>query len=171
MKNLKYLFLISFLFTGASFAQAQPMKDGMAKQYEASIPGWLVSLEEANAISAKTGKPIMANFTGSDWCGWCKKLRREVFDTPEFQKWASENVVLLELDYPRSFQLPDNIRQQNQQLQQIMGVRGYPTIWIFTLSNNDKGQVNINPVGKTGYVAGGPNAFIKVASEQMAVQN
>ncbi|MGB0805323.1 MAG: thioredoxin family protein [Salibacteraceae bacterium] len=168
MKIFKLLTFISVLFISAISVNAQPMKPGIAKPYEASIPGWLVSLEEANAISAKTGKPIMANFTGSDWCGWCKKLRREVFDTPEFQSWAKENVVLLELDYPRSFKTPDNIREQNQQLQQIMGVRGYPTIWIFTLTNNDKGQVNINPLGKTGYVAGGPSAFIKVATDQMA---
>lgn len=170
MKILKYITLVAVLFFGTQNINAQPMKTGIAKPYSASIPGWLTSLEEANALSVKTGKPIMANFTGSDWCGWCKKLRREVFDTPEFQKWAKENVVLLELDYPRSFQIPDNIKQQNQQLQQLMGVRGYPTIWFFTLNNNDKGQVNINPLGKTGYVAGGPTAFIGVANEQIAAK-
>ncbi|MFT5877558.1 MAG: thiol-disulfide isomerase/thioredoxin [Salibacteraceae bacterium] len=170
MKTLKLpILFISLLFSGL-LVQAQPMKSGIAKPYSASIPGWFTSLDEANAISVKTGKPIMANFTGSDWCGWCKKLRREVFDTPEFQKWADENVVLLELDYPRSFQVPDNIKQQNQQLQQVLGVRGYPTIWLFTLTNNDKGQANINPLGKTGYVAGGPAKFISVAQEQMLVK-
>lgn len=170
MKNLKLPVLFIFLLLSGLYVQAQPMKTGISAPYKASIPGWLTSLDEANAISVKTGKPIMANFTGSDWCGWCKKLRREVFDTPEFKKWAAENVVLLELDYPRSFQVPDNIKQQNQQLQQILSVRGYPTIWFFTLTNNDKGQVNINPLGKTGYVAGGPSAFIKVANEQMVVK-
>ena len=167
MKLLKYISILAVLFMAHSVATAQPMKTGIAKPYSASIPGWLTNLEEANALSAKTGRPIMANFTGSDWCGWCKKLRREVFDTPEFQKWAAENVVLLELDYPRSFQIPENIRQQNQQLQQVFGVRGYPTIWFFTLSNGDDGKANINPLGKTGYVAGGPSAFIDVAKQQL----
>lgn len=170
MKILKHLTIVLFLVFGATTAWAQPMKSGIAKPYSASIPGWLTNIDEANALSAKTGKPIMANFTGSDWCGWCKKLRREVFDTPEFQKWAAENVVLLELDYPRSFQLPDNIKKQNQQLQQVFGVRGYPTIWFFTLSNNDQGQASINPLGKTGYVKGGPSAFINVAKQQMTAK-
>lgn len=162
--------LIAVLSFGTINTQAQPMKTGIAAPYSASIPGWLTSLEEANALSVKTGKPIMANFTGSDWCGWCKKLRREVFDTPEFKKWAAENVILLELDYPRSFQVPNDIKEQNQQMQQALSVRGYPTIWFFTLTNNDKGQVNINPLGNTGYVAGGPTAFIKVADSKIVKQ-
>lgn len=170
MKLFKQFAVITVLLFAAGTAFAQPMKTGIAQPYSASIPGWLTSMDEANALSAKTGRPIMANFTGSDWCGWCKKLRREVFDTPEFQKWAAENVVLLELDYPRSFQLPENIREQNQQLQQVFAVRGYPTIWFFTLSNNDQGQASINPLGKTGYVAGGPSAFINVAKEQMTAK-
>ena len=62
---------------------------------------WFTSLEEAAKVSMSTGKPIMANFTGSDWCGWCKKLKREVFDQAEFKNWADENIVLLELDFPR----------------------------------------------------------------------
>lgn len=169
--KLGYILSLIALLSFSSFnIQAQPMKTGIAKPYEASMDGWLVSLEEANALSVKTGKPIMANFTGTDWCGWCKKLRREVFDTQEFKTWAKENVVLLELDFPRSFQVPDNIKAQNQQMSQALGVRGYPTIWFFTLSNNDKGQINIDPRGNTGYVAGGPAAFIKVAESKMVKQ-
>ena len=160
--------IVALLGFSSVEVQAQPMKSGIETPYKASMDGWLVSLEEANALSVKTGKPIMANFTGTDWCGWCKKLRREVFDTPEFKKWAAENVILLELDFPRSFKLPENIQSQNQQMQQALSVRGYPTIWFFTLQNNDKGQVNINAMGKTGYVAGGPAAFIKVAEAQLA---
>lgn len=166
--KLGYILSIVALLGFSSFnVQAQPMKSGIAKPYKASMDGWLVSLEEANALSEKTGLPIMANFTGTDWCGWCIKLRREVFDTQEFKNWAKENVILLELDFPRKFQLPENIRAQNQQMQQALGVRGYPTIWFFTLTNNDKGQVNINGLGKTGYVKGGTSAFIKVAETQM----
>ena len=41
---------------------------------------WYTSLEEAAKVSMTSGKPIMANFTGSDWCGWCKKLKKEVKD-------------------------------------------------------------------------------------------
>ena len=166
--KFKYIIAFTVLMSFGSFnVSAQPMKTGIETPYKASMDGWLVSLEEANALSVKTGKPIMANFTGTDWCGWCIKLRKEVFDTKEFKDWAKENVVLLELDFPRKLQLPDNIKAQNQQMQQALGVRGYPTIWFFTLTNNDKGQININGLGKTGYVKGGPAAFISVAEAQI----
>ena len=68
---------------------------GFIKNNAQENAGWIVSLDEAVALSEKTGKPIMANFTGSDWCGWCIRLKAEVFDTPEFKDWASDNVILL----------------------------------------------------------------------------
>ena len=132
------------------------------QKYKASMKGWEVNLEIAQAISAKTGKPILANFTGTDWCGWCIRLKKEVFVKDEFIKWANENFVLLELDFPRRFVLPSNIKQQNQQLAQAFGVRGYPTIWAFTISTNtETGKSEIKGLAKTGYVAGGPKSWIK----------
>ena len=74
--------------------------------YRAHADGWLVDINKAYEISKKTGKPIMANFTGSDWCGWCVKLKNEVFDKPAFKEWAAKTVVLVELDFPRRFQIP-----------------------------------------------------------------
>ena len=120
--------------------------------YKAENEGWLVDIQEAHALSEKTGKPILANFTGSDWCGWCKRLTASVFAKDEFKTWAEDNVVLLELDYPRRKRLPDNIRAQNAQLQQAFGIRGFPTVWVFTLqANEDTGQMNIEGLGQTGY--------------------
>jgi len=124
--------LISFLFI-AVLATAQ-------QDYKAGNEGWLVDLEKAYAQSKKTGKPIMANFTGSDWCGWCKRLTANVFSKPQFKDWAEENVVLLELDFPRRKEIPNEIRQQNYSLQQAFKVRGYPTVWVFHLDKNEKGQ-------------------------------
>ena len=54
--------------------------------YTAENPGWLVNVDEAYALSKKSGKPIMANFTGSDWCGWCHRLQANVFAKPAFIK-------------------------------------------------------------------------------------
>ncbi len=67
--------------------------------------------------------------------------------------------MLLELDFPRRFQLPEEIKQQNYGLQQAFGVVGYPTIWVFNLTKTEAGQYNIDAMGKTGYVAGGPTKF------------
>ena len=107
----KTIFFFSFLMI-TFYATAQ-------EAYKATHEGWLVSIEEAHALSKKTGKPILANFTGSDWCGWCKKLSAAVFNKPGFKTWAKDNVVLLELDYPRRKQVPNEIRAQNQSLQQL----------------------------------------------------
>lgn len=122
--------------------------------YKAHAEGWLVDINEAYAKSEKSGKPIMANFTGSDWCGWCKKLKAEVFDTPEFKAWAKKNVILVELDFPRRFQIPKKYQEQNRGLQQAFQVSGYPTIWVFKLGKDAKGQFTIDAYGKTGYVKG-----------------
>jgi len=121
--------------------------------YKAHQDGWLVNLEEAYAESKKTGKPIMANFTGSDWCGWCKKLSASVFNKEEFKTWADKNVVLLELDYPKRFQVPADIKKQNADLQQAFKVRGFPTVWVFDLKKDNNDKFSINAMGKTGYKA------------------
>src|SRR5690606_176112 len=128
-------------------------------EYKASMEGWEVEVNIAYEKSKKTGKPILANFTGSDWCGWCIKLKNEVFVKPEFKAWSKKNVILLELDFPRKKQIPEEIKQQNYGMQQAFGVRGYPTIWVFNLSKNDEGQFSIDAIGKSGYVAGGPSKF------------
>lgn len=145
--NLKNLFkinllLIAMFFTSSAYSQ---------EAYTAENEGWLVDIEEAYQLSKKTGKPILANFTGSDWCGWCKKLTKSVFIHDEFKQWAEKNVVLLELDYPKRKQLPTNIKQQNRSLQQAFGIRGYPTIYVFDLDKNSNGEFAIDAYGKTGY--------------------
>lgn len=129
--------------------QAEP-KD-LNKPYTAKNEGWMVDLEKAYAESKKSGKPILANFTGSDWCGWCKRLDKSVFHQPGFDKWAKDNVVLLELDFPRRFKLPTEIATQNRSLQQSFGVRGYPTIWLFDAEKDSGGQFSFTGLGKTGY--------------------
>jgi len=152
MKILKTIVVLFIVLTGyTTYAQ-----DGVVKnttEYKAHAEGWLVDINEAYAISKKTGKPIMANFTGSDWCGWCKRLKYEVFDKDEFKKWAKENVVLLELDFPKRFQLPENIKQQNYSLAKGFSITGYPTILVFNLTKKD-GNYNIETLGQTGYVKG-----------------
>ncbi|HZV70719.1 MAG TPA: thioredoxin family protein [Saprospiraceae bacterium] len=129
-----------------------PAPKPQPEAYKSDKAGWLVDLDEAYAISIKEKKPIMANFTGSDWCGWCKRLDASVFSKPEFQTWAKKNVVLLELDFPRGKQLPQKNREQNAAMQNALQVSGYPTVWVFNLDKNpESGQYQINGLGKTGY--------------------
>ena len=129
---------------------------------------WHEDLKEAVAISQKENKPLMLFFTGSDWCGWCIRLQKEVFFKPEFTKWATANVVLVELDFPRKKAQSQELRAQNAQLQQQFQVRGYPTIWFVKADKNSSGQVNLSQLGRTGYVKGGPAAWIATANQQLA---
>lgn len=119
---------------------------------------WHQSYETALEISRRTGKPILADFTGSDWCSWCVKLKKNVFDTAEFKEWAKDNVVLLELDYPQSSSQrasqPPEIKQQNQRLKNKYKVSGYPTV----LFLDSKGGV----YGKIEY-KDNPTLWIKAA--------
>jgi protein disulfide-isomerase len=141
MKNF-CLFIALALSTNLAIAQAD--------NYTAGNQGWMVDLDKAFAASKKEGKPILANFTGSDWCGWCKRLTATVFSKPEFKSWAAKNVILLELDFPRRFQIPAKYQQQNNMLRGSFKVTGYPTIWVFNLDKNN-GQYQIDALGKTGY--------------------
>ena len=109
----------------------------------------------------------MLFFTGSDWCGWCIKLQKEVFKTPEFVKWATENVILVELDFPRRKQLAPELLQQNKNLEQMFAVRGYPTVWFVTPALVD-GKMTFNRLGSTGYVANDPQGWLPGAKQILA---
>jgi len=124
---------------------------------------WNNNLKNSIEISNKTKKPLLLFFTGSDWCGWCIRLQTEVFKTPEFKKWANENVVLVELDFPRRTALSPELTTQNNELQQFFAVQGYPTVWFVNASRVD-GKTNFDKLGSTGYLAGGPTAWLNVAN-------
>ncbi|MBA3665239.1 MAG: thioredoxin family protein [Bacteroidetes bacterium] len=116
---------------------------------------WFTDLMKANEAATKENKPIFAFFTGSDWCVWCRKLQQDVFAKTDFIKWAKANVVLMELDFPRGKQQAPEVVQQNNQLQQLFGVKGYPTIWLFNMKKDDAtGKYNINSLGSLGYPQG-----------------
>ena len=126
---------------------------------------WHTDLTKATDISIKENKPLFLFFTGSDWCGWCIRLQNEVFKTPEFISWAKKNVVLVELDFPKRKEQADAIKMQNAQLQQQLQVRGYPTVWFVSAAKTADAKVNLNALGSTGYVAGGPQVWIDGANQ------
>jgi thioredoxin-related protein len=116
---------------------------------------WQTDLVKAQELSKSTNKPIFGFFTGSDWCGWCKKLQREVFAKPEFIEWAQKNVILLELDFPRKTPQSAELAQQNAGLQQAFQVQGFPTVWLFFLSKDPAtNNFNISALGSLGYPGG-----------------
>ena len=126
---------------------------------------WHTDMSKATDISIKENKPMFLFFTGSDWCGWCIRLQKEVFKTPEFIKWAKDNVVLVELDFPRKNNQTDAVKAQNAQLQQQLQVNGYPTVWFVSATKTAEAKINLNALGSSGYVAGGPKVWIDGANQ------
>ena len=147
---MKKIIVALLLFAGSFAAEAQELV-------------WETNVTKAMAISNETKKPLLLFFTGSDWCGWCIRLQKEVLKTPEFATWAKENVVLVELDYPRRALQTPEIKKQNEELQMAFGIQGFPTI-ILANATAKEGKVNFEGIGSTGYVAGGPTAWLAVAN-------
>ena len=128
--------VLSLAFTGALRAE----------------PSWETDFKKAQE-QAKTGnKLLLVDFTGSDWCGWCMKLDREVFSRPEFKDYATKNLVLLEVDFPRAKVQPDAVKKQNQELANEYQIQGFPTIVVLDGEGHK--------VGELGYMEGGASAFI-----------
>jgi thioredoxin-related protein len=156
---MKKLVLIAFFFIGLSVSHAQEPKPELKSELK-----WYTDVKEAIKVSNKKKKPLLLFFTGSDWCGWCIRLQKEVLKTPEFTKWADKNVILVELDFPRRTEQPEAIKTQNNELQQVFGIQGFPTIFFANAKVNKKdGKINFEGLGSTGYVAGGPAAWIATA--------
>lgn len=128
---------------------------------------WHSQLEKARLLSEQTGKPIFGFFTGSDWCGWCHRLQDNVFKKESFKTWAAENVILLELDFPRRKALPPELAEQNNGLKNFFQVQGFPTIWIFEAGlDQETKQYQINALGSLGYPRSNPGEEDKVFISQ-----
>ena len=150
MPRLSRIFftVITLLLISAPVLRAQEVKNGLT---------WYTDINKVYELSNKSNKPIFAFFTGSDWCGWCHRLERNVFEKEGFQDWAKKNVILLELDFPRNKQLPETLVQQNGSLQQFFKVQGYPTIWMFTMDKDEATKkFNIAALGSLGYPQSAP---------------
>ena len=115
---------------------------------------WETDYEKAIAIANDEGKYVLIDFTGSDWCPPCIKLKKDVFDKVAFKNYANENLVLIEIDSPRRGKLDKRLSEQNDRLKQKYKVKGFPTVVI------------LNPEGKeinrrVGYGSAGVAEYLK----------
>jgi thioredoxin-related protein len=118
---------------------------------------WETDFAVAKKRARDEKKPMLLDFTGSDWCGWCIKLKKEVFDTPEFKEYAKDHLIMVELDFPKRKELPKKEKEQNDKLNEEYKITGYPTIVLL----NPRGR----EVARTGYQEGGPEEYIKHLKE------
>lgn len=114
---------------------------------------WITNHEAALKFSKDLSRPILINFTGSDWCSWCIKLNKEVFTQEEFTAYAKENLILLKLDFPRRIAQSAEEKAQNMKLQEQYKISGYPTIIMTDATGKE--------IGRTGYQPGGAGAYVK----------
>jgi thioredoxin-related protein len=114
---------------------------------------WSTDLKKAQDEAKANHKLLLLDFTGSDWCGYCIQLDRAILSKPEFKDYASKNLVLVEIDFPRSKPQSVEMRKQNQELAERYQIDGFPTLII------------LNGEGKAvwrydGFYTGGVAAFL-----------
>jgi len=103
--------------------------------------------DAAMAQAKEKDLPVMLVFTGSDWCGWCKVMDKNVFSQPAWSDYAKDNLVQVWVDFPKDKSLvPEKFHARNKTLSQKYGVRGYPTYVILGSTGNKLGQLS---AGKT----------------------
>ena len=140
MFRIKYLFSLVFLtllFLPVGAAEENP---------------WHTDWEKAQKVAEKQERPVLVNFTGSDWCIWCIRLEEEVFSKEVFKKYARENMMLMKVDFPRNIEQPEAVRKQNEKLARKYGIRGFPTVVIVDAEGSE--------IARTGYRRGGAEAYV-----------
>lgn len=143
MKQISALFVL-FIFLFTSCNNGQSTSDALS---------WENNLDKAIQQAKKENKAVLVNFTGSDWCIWCKRLSSEVFQQKAFEDYAKESLVLVMLDFPKDVPQSEETQAYNRNLAQKYGIQGFPTILIF----NSEGKL----AGQTGYLPGGPEKYIE----------
>ena len=114
---------------------------------------WLNDYKKAQQEAKASNKFLLLDFTGSDWCGWCKRLEKEILSQSQFENYARENLVLLEVDFPRAKPQSPELRKQNQELAQQYQIEGFPTIVVLNGDGQKLWQYD-------GYFSDGLAAFI-----------
>ncbi len=144
--------VVVLMFMGSEVTAKSQGKIKAPEKTENSKELWLEDFGKAIKEAKKKDLPVMINFSGSDWCGWCIKLDKEVFSTDKFRKFARKNLVLVLADFPRAKEQEKAVAKQNKKLLEKYGVMGFPTILLV----DSKGKV----IARTGYRPGGPDKYV-----------
>jgi protein disulfide-isomerase len=123
--------------------------------------GWLTDWGAVKAKSKAENKPILINLTGSDWCGWCIKMEKEIFSQKAFKDFAAENLVLMEADFPKKTEQPAALKKQNAELEKQYLAGGYPTVFLLDAEGKKLSE-------DLGTLKGGKDEFIAKLKELIA---
>ncbi len=114
---------------------------------------WETDLEAATEQAAEEDKYVFLYFAGSDWCGWCQRLKQEILDTRPFKEFSEENLVPVLIDFPREIEQSAEQEAYNRQLAERFGVQGFPTVYLLTPDEEI--------VLRSGYLEGGPANYVE----------
>jgi len=117
------------------------------------VDGWEIAWHRASDRALREGRPVLANFTGSDWCPPCMQLHRDIFATPVFRAWAERRVVLFEVDFPQRIPQAAEVAAQNDALQRRYGINGFPSVLLISAQGVELGRIERRPPG-------GPEDFV-----------
>ena len=120
---------------------------------KATAADWEIDYAKAAATASKAGQYMLLDFSGSDWCGWCMKLDKEVFSKTDFKNYAKENLVRVLVDFPHGKPQSKKVKEQNAELAKKYDIEGYPTVIVLSPS----GAL----VGRTGYQEGGAKQYVE----------
>lgn len=137
-----------------SAAPAPFMAKKAAEKTTSTPEGWTDDFEAAKKEAKAKKKYLLVDFSGSDWCGWCVRLDKEVFSKKEFVKAAKNKFVLVFIDNPMNKdRLSPLGKKQNWDLTQKYGVRGFPTVLLMDADGTK--------FAATGYRQGGPEKYME----------
>ena len=129
--------MIGFFVATSSFAQDDISEVIVETKHEVAI-NWSPDFKTALKKSRKEKKPVLIYFTGSDWCGPCKVLDRDLFHTEKFKALSDKNLILLEVDLPRRVDLLSTEKlKENFYLKNKYKVKSFPTMILV----NHRGKV------------------------------
>ncbi|VGO15842.1 Disulfide bond reductase DsbH [Pontiella desulfatans] len=125
MKNTTWMIGAALLLSGA----VNGTMAGVEFDADGAVPGkWTMDYEAAKKVAQEKQLPILLDFSGSDWCGWCKVMEENVFTKPEWATYAKDNLMMVLIDFPKDKSLvPEKYVERNNALKDEYGIRGYPT--------------------------------------------
>ncbi len=117
------------LYFGICISLALPWVS-FGEEADADALTWQLEFPEAKALSLKTERPILIEFTGTGWCINCKIFNKNISSSDEFIKFAQEKLVLFKADFPMDSKQPAHIDLQNEQLGKHYGVKVFPALFL-----------------------------------------
>ncbi len=134
---------------------------------------WTQDVDAARALAREKGKYLLMNFTGSDWCGWCKLMDEHVFSQPGWISFARENLALALVDTPRdASRVPEAYRARNKELKREYGIKGFPTFLLFAPDGHLAGQTGaINHGNEYTFVTNVVAVFVEDSIKELVSED